>query len=455
MDYFGLITEVLANLLVSILYSEFLIRYLGFKKQQKYKKILSFALCVIFFISIILCEKFIASETMRSVVYILVMFVYTLLVLEGTILEKAFVVVTEHGVDAVSSFFTILSLNLFFPYDMPTLVFGYGQAIRIIGIVCSKLIFWIITRLLLKFKRVTGDIKNKQWIVLISTVVLSYMTMLVIMEMTVFSDASRVHRTNMFINIIVIFVMNTTIFMFTSYINNNNKMTLENTLLKQSKFYEEQNAGNINKIYGETKILRHDMKYHVQYLLSEINSMPLDKLHDPQCKEHIDNISAYINHLNFELINLSTVFIDTGNNALTNILNYKISAAKKSGIEIIPDIIYQITAIDDIDIIILIGNLIDNAIEECEKIKTDDKKIFIKITKGKYYLNISVKNPIGKSVLENNPNFISTKEELAIHGMGIKSIKNIVEKYDGLINYNEEDNHIIVEIMLVENENTA
>ena len=84
--------------------------------------------------------------------------------------------------------------------------------------------------------------------------------------------------------------------------------------------------------------------------------------------------------------------------------------------------------------IILIGNLLDNAIEECEKISDGEKEIIIKITKGRFYLNISVKNPTHCPVLKYNPDLVSTKEAKEFHGMGVKSIKNIVAKYDGLIN---------------------
>ena len=60
---------------------------------------------------------------------------------------------------------------------------------------------------------------------------------------------------------------------------------------------------------------------------------------------------------------------------------------------------------------------------------------------------ITVKNSIDESVLDKNPELVSTKAEEG-HGYGIKQMKNIVEKYDGMIDIYEKNQMFVVSVML-------
>ena len=82
------------------------------------------------------------------------------------------------------------------------------------------------------------------------------------------------------------------------------------------------------------------------------------------------------------------------------------------------------------DMVILLSNLLDNAIEACEKCK--NKIIKVKIIDEKDQTIIAVNNPVeGEVVVENN-RFITTKKDKANHGIGLLNIKSIVEKYNGI-----------------------
>lgn len=66
-------------------------------------------------------------------------------------------------------------------------------------------------------------------------------------------------------------------------------------------------------------------------------------------------------------------------------------------------------------------------------------ELFTGITRRRDYETILVKNRIAASVLSGNPQLHSTKEEKEGHGMGIAQIRSIVEKYDGICDFYEED----------------
>ncbi len=98
------------------------------------------------------------------------------------------------------------------------------------------------------------------------------------------------------------------------------------------------------------------------------------------------------------------------------------------------------------DICNIIANTLDNAIEACEKAK--EKKIELYIFKVKNYLSITIKNTIEKSVLKTNPDLQSSKADLSIHGIGTKSVKAVAKKHDGVVEYHEEGNIFICNILL-------
>jgi sensor histidine kinase YesM len=95
---------------------------------------------------------------------------------------------------------------------------------------------------------------------------------------------------------------------------------------------------------------------------------------------------------------------------------------------------------------ILLSNLLDNAINGCQY--SDEPRIDLEITRKKAYVQIIIKNSIPNSVLLQNPDLNTTKLEKSMHGYGIASIREISSKYDGTVNFREENDMFIAEIWL-------
>ena len=131
---------------------------------------------------------------------------------------------------------------------------------------------------------------------------------------------------------------------------------------------------------------------------------------------------------------------------MNHIMNHKLSEAKEAGIEIKAEIENcAFSFMDSVDFSALLNNLLDNAIAGA--LDSREKKLEVQISYQKGFDVITVKNSIDSSVLLNNPDLISTKEE-AGHGLGMKQIKSIVEKYNGNIDIYEKNNKFVVSIML-------
>lgn len=147
-------------------------------------------------------------------------------------------------------------------------------------------------------------------------------------------------------------------------------------------------------------------------------------------------------------ISLCVIAIRTGNVSVDAILSSKLAVATKHDIEINckANVPKQLT-VSDVDLCVIIGNLIDNAVESCEKLKEGQRR-FVRIYIGifKEQLYISVSNVTNEVIRKLDKDFISKKR--GNHGHGLKRIDNIVEKYDGFINRKNEPGTFATEIML-------
>lgn len=128
------------------------------------------------------------------------------------------------------------------------------------------------------------------------------------------------------------------------------------------------------------------------------------------------------------------------------VLKEKLCWAKKQNIILKTDIRLPDTiAIDDLDLYILLSNLLDNAIENCDK---GVAKIDMIAELKNEFLIITVCNPIIESVLKGNHKIKTTKKDKDNHGYGISSMNKIAKKYSGKIEFKEEQNYFISKVIL-------
>lgn len=219
-------------------------------------------------------------------------------------------------------------------------------------------------------------------------------------------------------NIVVFYVHDKTI-------KTNRKYT--ELLLTQQKednrvsYYELLKEQNVN-----SKVLIHDITKH-------LNSLKMLSMNNnADIVDYIDNIENDFNIMNP---------IDYSNNALLNLItNRYYQICKKENISF--EINIQNTQLDfmsEPDITSLFDNLIANATEAAKQ--SENKFIIFSIDiRNSNFLVISVLNSSDKKPLQVNENIISSKKDSEMHGIGIKSIKRVVKKYDGIITMTYNDN---------------
>lgn len=208
----------------------------------------------------------------------------------------------------------------------------------------------------------------------------------------------------------------------------------ENYLVKlnnEELKFNKKNYENIITHMNEIRKIKHDM-----------NHMLLSLLDDCEKKDY----ESLLIHINNQLHRINeTQTVDTGNISLNLILSSQLSKIKDKNIEFIASQFDDNIPMDKVDFYILLGNLLDNAIENCTS--KSIKKIILDIYKDEHDLVIDIKNTSIHNPLIDNPNFNTTKEDRG-HGFGMRSIMNIVNKYHGKITYDYSYRYFSVQIKI-------
>lgn len=209
----------------------------------------------------------------------------------------------------------------------------------------------------------------------------------------------------------------------------------ESVILYQNQLLTKQ-VNEVQNMYMTMRGWRHDYHNHLQTLKAHLKLNQVK-----EAENYLNRLESDLDHINY--------LIESGNVNLDAILNSKLSLALKEDI----DINYKAEvpaelSVSDIDLCVLIGNLIDNAVEACNKLAESDGDKFIRLYIGvlKKQLYISVTNATNEIIRKLDEDYITTKR--GNHGHGLKRINNIVEKYEGYINRKNEPGVFVTEIML-------
>lgn len=197
----------------------------------------------------------------------------------------------------------------------------------------------------------------------------------------------------------------------------------------------EKHVTEVENIYKQMRGWRHDYHNHIQTMKAY------------RSLDENDKIDAYLNSLDTDLTSVDTL-IKSGNVMVDAILNSKLSLAKNRKISInAKAVVPKSITIPEIDLCVIIGNLLDNAIEACLLIDDEAKRfirVYVDLKRENLY--ISITNVSGSKIQTQNGRYISGKG--ANHGFGLMRVDKIVEKYAGYIKRRDEDGAFTSEIML-------
>lgn len=200
----------------------------------------------------------------------------------------------------------------------------------------------------------------------------------------------------------------------------------------------EKHCEEVENMYRQTRGWRHDYHNHIQTMKAHLTMGNLAEL------------EQYLNELDTDLTTVDTV-IKTGNVMMDAILNSKISLAKARGIRVeAKAVVPKELAISEVELSLIVGNLMDNAMEACMKMEDAEKRfirVYIDILKGQLY--IYVMNSVEETLKRSGKLYLSTKSgKEGYHGFGLMRIDKVVERYHGYLDRQDEEGVFATEVML-------
>ena len=208
----------------------------------------------------------------------------------------------------------------------------------------------------------------------------------------------------------------------------------ENEIYKQQTYAYQNQLEVIMESRNRVRALRHDMKNHILAL-----QVLVQRKEAEETNKYLDSMKNFMTNLE--------EYVKMGNDMVDSLLNYKIQKANEvlNVVETKISIPQQLR-LRSFDLNVLLGNLLDNAIDA--SMQTEDKKlnITIKLDKGVLFLNIC--NSCQK-IADGRSDFLrTTKKDKANHGIGLNNVRRIVEKYHGDIAFLYENNSMETDVMM-------
>lgn len=208
----------------------------------------------------------------------------------------------------------------------------------------------------------------------------------------------------------------------------------ENKMLLEMEILSENHMKDMKIMMEKNRIQTHDIKHHL-LILREYGQ-----------ERKWDMLMSYLNELSDDiLVQKKAMWTQVG--ILDTLLEQKKAKAESKGIafRIRADRIGELP-FSDMEISTLFSNLLDNAIEACEKIQDDRRWIQLNIMRKSGMLYITISNSIKGRPLEKEGKLITNKQNHQLHGYGIKSVQKIVRKYEGDFSYQIRESEFIVTI---------
>ena len=389
--------------------------------------------------------SYILYYTFISIIYLLngipiVMMIFNILFLfliqfnyKTNIKDKILITTYTYLTMIILDLFTVVLLNKL-EIDIFSKLFKIKET-TFISIPLYLIFFSIIIKSLRFFK----NIKYKAKIPLKFYLPLLIVPFISIILLVLLVDILKKHQKEYFVVILILLSLNICIFLYYNYIIEMLIKKEEQEIIEQKYLTYIGEFEIIKDKFESLNTLKHDIKKHFLY----INKLILD--------ENYNQVLEYINELNNNDIARETEkIVDTGNTYIDMILNLKLNEAVKNNIKVENNVTLPCNInIYLTDMVCLLGNLLDNAIEANLKLPKDKRYIYLKMRYHSNSIFINVVNSYDKILLDKKGIIISFKENrMEKYGLGIKIIKKIIKKYNGYLELNYDNNIFNISVTL-------
>ena len=238
---------------------------------------------------------------------------------------------------------------------------------------------------------------------------------------------NNVHLKESLVSSLVIFAINIITFKLYQGLSRQKELEKYNLVYEQQLNLCTQHMKEKENVMLEFRNARHDMKQQLIYL------------------KHLKKMLEIPTMSNLGISRTDNIVVDA-------LINAKFSLAQQFAIDFNIDIHIPIELpFSNADLSILLGNILDNAIEASSRLPESRRKIKIYICYDKNVLIITIiNNYLGHLIRDSNGKLVSTKKDYQNHGIGLKSVEKIADKYHGSVVIETENDLFTIKIILCE-----
>lgn len=421
-----IIFESFINLFQSVVVTVFLIISLGCKDKYN-KKCVSAAGILITFIYLTVSNHIVFFESVGIYVYMAYSLIFSFVLLSGSVIEKIFYNVMMICCLAGSSLLGGGLVSLVVKKDFLN-AHRYGTGSRYVSVIFVQILLMLFLGFIIKLKVFLKE-KDNQYMLIMSLI--PAISVIVCCFMVYRSDKSYemnvIYTFIAMAGIIIINVISVLLLIMEQKVYE--QKTRQQVMLSAYQ-QKEKDIESILDMQKQNSKQRHDIK-NILILIREL-------INDEQYAKATEMLDKY--STGQKNVNLAEII--SNNIVLNYLLNRKINECRNNGIDMGCYVLGDITGVDDMDLYILLENLCDNAIEAAAQ--SNNPTIKLQISEDNGNLCIYIGNTTPGNVLKNNPDMNTTKKDKGMHGFGIMNIRDIIDKYNGTINYEQQgDNYLM------------
>lgn len=390
----------------------FLDVFMNHRYREKFINVISLVPLTVIFMFCVVNTYFQQQYILRSIIVIGSIVVFSLMFYRGNWLMRMFLGVCFYGIVICVDYLGIILSDFLLDSELME-----KETVQIIIVLlCKSVLFLLVLLLGCAWKRKENilQMKNSEWILMLGFPCLTVGIMLLML----FSNQAGSSTAGYLAVSFGMFTMNVIMFLLMQYISAREKQLNQLQLLQERNKEKMQAYHELSASNEFQKRALHDYENQLNCIQGLLKEKQYDKV-----QEYTDKLTYSIRG--------GTDVVNVHNSVINVILNQKYHLAEERGIAIL----FEVNNLSKIwleeqDLVILISNLFDNAIEACEK--SEDKIIHIKLVKEQKEIVLSIKNTVGEPVDIESGLIHTSKKDKHKHGIGLRNVQMVLEKYDGI-----------------------
>lgn len=428
----NIVVEALASFIDSVVCILFITFFLG-KKIKDHPKLIALFIALIFGLTLIHDYALPMFDYLSTFVLMGVSIVYAVMICEKHYIKALISACIYKAVIILCSSFLFTFFSNYI-IDFAVLLQGTHSFQRYLLLLIHKVLLITILSVISKVFK-ANDLKSVAAGLI--TFAISLMTV-VGMGVTMFLVSApefKDYSAYCILLVLCFFVINFGVYFLIRQIQRLEKEKYELKLIEDRMSFQEQKYNEVMSVWDSIRKIQHDMKHHLAVINGQLDDAQYD-----ECQKYVKTLLPNVERMG-SLVRSDNAVIDY-------LINSKLAPLKDKNTEVIVSgIVSDFSDIQDTDLVCIVGNILDNAIEAVDKLP--ERRIELHFMKQNASRMIICRNTIAESVLEKNSDLKSTKKDSADHGLGHKIVERTAKQYGGIVDYSESNGMFCVQIMFV------